>query len=111
MNFSSMSAGIAPMRRHQAQRDGQIVMAALLGQVGGREIDRDVLGGKRQPGGDQRAAHALAAFSHRLVGQAHDVEAGQAGRDLHLNIDRHRLDTLECDRGDLCGHAVPSHGV
>jgi hypothetical protein len=38
------SEGIAPSR-HQAKRDRQIVMAAFLGQIGGREIDGDALGG------------------------------------------------------------------
>ena len=49
-------------------------MAAFLGQVGGREIDRDVLVGQAETDGVQRVAHALAAFRDRLVGQADDDE-------------------------------------
>ena len=35
-------------RRHQAERDRQVVMAAFLRQVGGREIDGDSARGQRQ---------------------------------------------------------------
>ena len=39
-------------RRHQAERDRQIVMTALLRQVGRREIDRDSPRRQRESGGD-----------------------------------------------------------
>ncbi len=61
-------------RRHQAERDRQVVVAAFLRQVGGREIDGDAARRQREAGGDQRGAHALAGLGHRLVGQADDVE-------------------------------------
>jgi len=80
---------------HQAQRDGQIVVAALLGQVGGGEVDGDALGRQAQARGDQRRAHPLARFLHRLVGQADDKESRQAGRNLHLHVDEHRIDALK----------------
>ncbi len=73
-------------------------MAAFLGQIGGREIDGDAARRQRQAGGDQRRAHALLGFRHRLVGQADDVEGGQAGRDLHLHVDGAGLDALKGDR-------------
>ena len=85
-------------------------MAALLGQIGGRKIDRDVLGWQRKTRGDQRSAHPLAALSHRLVGQAHDIEPRQARRNLHLHVDRHGLDAQKGHSGDARCHAVPSHG-
>ena len=44
---------------------------------------------------------------HRLVGEAHHVEGGQSGRDLHLHIDRARLDPLERDRGYPLDHRSP----
>ena len=65
-------ASIADIMR---EHDRQIEMAAFLRQVGGREIDRDVLVGQAEPDGVQCVAHALAAFGHRLVGQADDGEA------------------------------------
>ena len=55
---------------HDAQRDGQVVVAALLGQVGRRQVDGDALGRQAQPRGDQRGADAFARFLDRLVGQA-----------------------------------------
>ena len=91
---------------HQPERDRQIVMAALLGQVGGREIDGDAAGRQRQPGGDQRRAHALLGLRHRLVGQADDVEGRQAGRHLHLHVDGAGLDALERHGGDPLDHAA-----
>ena len=94
-------------RRHQAERDRQVVVAAFLGQVGGREIDGDAARRQREPGGDQRAAHPLARLGHRLVGEADDVEGRQSGRDLHLHVDRARLDALERDRGDPLDHRMP----
>ena len=54
-------------RRHQAERDRQVVVAALLGQVGGREIDGDAAGRQREARGDQRRAHPLARFRDGLV--------------------------------------------
>ena len=91
-------------RRHQAERDRQVVVAAFLRQVGGREIDGDAARRQRQPGGDQRGAHPLARFRHRLVGQADDVEGRQPGRDLHLDIDGARLDALERNGRDPLDH-------
>jgi hypothetical protein len=66
-----------PDRRHDADRDRQVVMAPLLGQVGGGEIDGDALHRDREARGDQGGAHPLARFGHRLVGQA-DEHSGRA---------------------------------
>jgi hypothetical protein len=61
---------------HQAQRDRQIVVAAFLRQIGGREIDGDAARGQRQPRGDQRRTNSFPRFRHRLVGQADDGKGG-----------------------------------
>ena len=79
-------------------------MAALLGQIGGRQIDGDAAGGQREAGSDQRGAHPLLGFRYRLVGQADDVEGGQTGRHLHLHVDGTGLDALEGDRCDTLDH-------
>ena len=97
-------------RRHQSERDRQIVMAAFLGQVGGREIDGDAPRRQSEARGDQRRAHPLARFRDRLVGQAHDVEGQHAGRDLHLHVDRANLDAFERNRGDALDHVCPASG-
>jgi hypothetical protein len=92
-------------RRHHAERDRQIVMRALLGQIGRREVHGDALRRQREAGGDQRRAHPLARFPHRLVRQADDREHHVAGRELHLHVDEARLDPLESDRRDARDHA------
>ena len=49
---------------------------------------RDALRRQRKPGRDQRRAHPLARFGHRLVAQPDDGEGNIAIGDLHLHIDR-----------------------
>ena len=100
-----------PDRRHDAERDRQVVVAAFLGQVGRGEIDGDALCRQREAGGDQRRAHPLARFGDRLVGEADDHEGDVAGRDLHLHVDGPRLDALEGDRRNARDHAgTPQSG-
>ena len=92
---------------HQADSDGQVVVAALLGQIRGGEIDRHPPRRHRQAGCMQRRPHALAALGDRLVGQSDDMHAGLARRDHHLNVDRHRLDALKRDRANPRNHSLP----
>ncbi len=94
-------------RRHQAERDRQIVMAAFLRQVGGREVDGDAARRQREARGDQRGAHPLARFRHRLVGQADHIEGRHPGRDLHLDVDGADLDALERHGGNALDHDCP----
>jgi hypothetical protein len=75
-------------RRHQPERDGEIVVAPFLGQVGGREIDGDAPRRQRQPGRDHGRAHALARFRYRLVWEPDDRERGHPR-------ERHRGDALD----------------
>ncbi len=63
-----------PHRREQRERDRQVVVAALLGQVGRRQVDRDDLRRQREAHRGERRVHPLAALVDRLVGQADDVE-------------------------------------
>ena len=93
-------------RGHQAERDRQIVMAAFLRQVGGRQIDRDPPRRQRQPRGDQRRTHPLAGLGHRLVAQADDGERRQTRRDLHLHVDRAGLDPLKGYGRNPLNHAA-----
>ena len=87
-------------RREQAERDRQIVMRAFLGQIRGREIDRDPLRRQRQPDRGERGMDPLAALPHRLVRQADDEEFGQSCRDLHLNLDAARLQEMATSDAD-----------
>ena len=91
-------------RDHQSERDGQVVMAAFLREVGRGEIDGDALRRQRQADGVQRAAHPLAALGHGLVGEADDGEGGHAGADLDLDIDGAGLDPLKGDGRDPREH-------
>ena len=89
-------------RGQQAQRNGQVIVRAFLGQVGGREVDGDALERQRQPDGGQRGAHSLAAFRRRLVGQADDIElASAAVGNVHLHVHRTSLDALERNGIDM----------
>ncbi len=99
--------GDRPDRRHQAERNRQVVMAAFLRQVRRGEVDRDPPRRQRKAGRDQRRADPLAGLRHRLVRQPHHIEGGNAGRDLDLDIDRPRLDALERDRGYTLDHEFP----
>lgn len=92
-------------RRHHGERDRQIVVAPFLGQVGRSKVDRDPLGGQREPGCDQRRPHPLTALGHGLVRQADEDEGDAAGRHLHLNIDSAGLDALERHRRDPRHHS------
>ena len=92
---------------HHGERNRQIEVAALLGQVGGGQVDRDVLEGQAQADGVQRIAHALAALGHGLVGQADDGQHVLARADAHLHLDRPRLDADEGDGRDLAVHSAP----
>ena len=85
-------------------------MAAFLGQVGGREIDRDPPRRQRQPRGDQRRTHPLASLGHRLVGQADDGKSRQSRRHLHLHVDRAGLDAFKRDGGNPLDHVPLCRG-
>ena len=99
-------------RRHphgdqQAERDGQVEMAALLEQIGGRQINRDALGRQGQAEGAEGGAHPLAGLGDRLIGQADHREGRQAGGDMDLNIHIARLDAVKGDRVDMGDHGEP----
>jgi hypothetical protein len=91
-------------RGEQAERDRQIVMRAFLGQICGREIDRDALRRQRQADRGERGVNPLAAFVDRLVRQSDHQEFGQPGRDLDLHLDAARLQPQERHRGDMRDH-------
>ena len=91
-------------RGEQRERDGQVEVRAFLGQVGGREVDGDALGRQREAHGGHRGADAFLGLGDRLVGQADEVEGGQAGGDGALHLDEPRLDPLEGDRVGARGH-------
>ena len=70
-------------------------MAALLQQIGGLQVDQHALERQRQAHGGERRPHPFPSLAHRFVRQADQHQAGSARGDLHLNLDRHRLDAVE----------------
>ena len=93
-----------PHGRHHRQGDGQVIVRALLGQVGRGQVGDDTLARQGQAQARKGAAHPLAAFGHRLVAQAHDDELVLTGGQLDLDVDAARLDPFERNRDDLGGH-------
>lgn len=57
-------------RRHQRERDRQVVVTALLVQIGGREIDGDAPRRQRETDGRQGRSDALATLRRRLCREA-----------------------------------------
>ena len=99
-------------RRHHAERDRQVVVAALLRQVGGREVDGDAARpAARGPRRSAPRAPARATSATALSARPTMVKAGSAGRDLHLHVDRPRLDALERDRRDPHDHTTEPHRI
>lgn len=93
--------------RQHCKRDRQVIVAAFLGQIGGREIDGQPFPRQREAHGKECRSHPLAALHHRLVGEAHDIELNLARQKLRLDIDRHSLDALEGDRRCMRRHESP----
>ena len=82
-------------------------MAALLGHIRGREIDRDAACWERKAGGDERRAHSFTRLGYRLVGEADHIECGQPRRHLDLDINGTRLDALKRHCCDPLDHTCP----
>ena len=61
-----------------AHGNRQIETAGFFGQIRRGEIDGDFFGGEVEAALDDGGAHAVAAFFHFGVGQADDIEGGQA---------------------------------
>jgi hypothetical protein len=98
---------MAPIAAIQPERDRQVVVAAFLRQVGGREVDGDAARRQCQSRGHQRRAHPLARLRHGLVRQADDVERRQPRRHLHLDVDGAGFDALERHCRDPLNHDSP----
>src|SRR5581483_4354718 len=64
------------------ERDRKIEAAALLGQLRGREIDRDAPARKLEAGIEQGCPHAILALLYLRVRKADDGKAGQSVREV-----------------------------
>src|SRR5690606_326295 len=89
---------LQPVRRaHTASRqqpdgDREVQGRAALAQVGGRQIEHHVPRRKLEAAVRQRGPHSHPALAHRRLRQAHDLEAGDALREVDLDVHRPRVD-------------------
>ena len=72
--------------RQDANGDREVVGRAGLLQIGGRQVHRDAAHGKLETRVSNRGSHPLLGLLNGSVRQTHDVERGQAGRDIHLRL-------------------------
>ena len=85
------------LRGQHAERDRQVEAARLLGQVGRRQVDGDLLVvRKREAALRERRAHALARLLDLGVGQSDQREAGQAVGEVDFDDD---LGRMQADQG------------
>ena len=92
---------------HQGQHDRQVVMGALFGQVGRREVGDDAFGGCRQAYAGKGAAHTFAAFGDGLVAQPHDLEGDRPLGQDDLGLDPAHFGAFEGNCRDACWHVTP----
>ena len=102
--FIERILGNHPHRAEQPQRDRQIIMRSFLGQIGWRQVHHHPARRQRKSDGVKRGGDALAAFLHRLVGQAHGNEGDGPGRDLHLHINTAGFQPQKRHRADMDHH-------
>ena len=74
-----------------AQGDGQVEAAALLGQVGRCQVHGDASVGKGKVRIEDGAAHPVLAFADRGFRQADDVKGRQAVGEVGLDLDQRRF--------------------
>ena len=88
------------VRGEDTERDREVIAAAVLGQVGRRQVDRQAPGrGKAKAGIGDGPVHAIAALAHRGFGQTDDREA------------RHAVGEIDLDHHRWCGDADLGAGV
>jgi len=90
----------------KAQCDRQVEGRPVLAYVGRREVDGDAAKRKHEAGVGQGGTDALSPFLHRPVRQSDRGERGQAVADVHLDIDRIRVDAQDGGRTDACEHGA-----
>jgi len=79
--------GELPRGNQDANSDGQIVSGTLFAKIGGRHVDGDALLRELRPGVPNRGAYALLRFRDSGIGEANDMEGGQARGDVDLDAD------------------------
>ena len=85
--------------------DRQVEAAAGLAQVGGREVDGDLLERQIVADGLERALDPRRAFLHRRRGQADDAVLRQSAIDRTFDVDELGVDADQGAGGDSRDHA------
>src|SRR3546814_9719368 len=96
-----------PAGGEDAQRDRQVEAAAVLGQVGGGEVDGDRALRELELRATDRGAHAVARLAHRRLRQADHVHPRQAAGEVDLAPDLGGVDS--CARTSV--HERKRHGA
>ncbi|MCW0461863.1 hypothetical protein NB717_002931 [Xanthomonas sacchari] len=89
-----------------AQRDRQVEAAALLGQVGRGQVDRDPPCRELVLRAEQGGADAVARFAYRRLGQADDLRGRQAAGQMDFDPNRRR----KHPRAGTAVHQRQAHG-
>ncbi len=87
-----------PGRGEHGRRQGQVEAAAALGQRRRRQPEGDALGRPLLAGVDDGGAHPVAGLAEGGVGHAGDGQAGQALREVGLDLDQRAVEPDERDR-------------
>jgi hypothetical protein len=80
------------MAASTASATGRSKWLPSLEHVRRRQVDEYPFRRQRQAHRRQRRPHPLPRLADRLVGKPHHQKCRQAGGDLHLNLDRLRID-------------------
>jgi hypothetical protein len=68
-----------------AQRDGEIEAATILGQFGWRQIHRDPAIGVFKSGVLNRHTHTITRLAHRRFRQSNDIGTWEAAGKMHFH--------------------------
>ena len=105
--FETIDRELAAAGKH-AQRDGEIKRGRLFRQVAGGEVDHHAILGPDEPAVDHRAFDAVSALFDRGVGQPDEDRLGhRGGRDINLDVDRHRFDAQQGEGLQSSQHDAP----
>ena len=92
-------------------RHRQVERRPGLAQLGRGEVDGDPPRREDEPGVADRPADAFAGLLDRRVGEADDREAGQPGRDVHLDPDEPAVEAVQRGGWDDSQHDATASGA
>ena len=92
---------------HDAHQNGQIIDRTLFFQISRRQVDGDAAQREGVAAVFHGGPHAVLGFLDRCVGQADDIEAGDAGREIALADDRAAFDAQYARCVDFDDHGTP----